>query len=330
MAKTFAVTSVEWPSDMPLSELPAMLLNASVRRNPMVISGLPPLWPAMHRWSHGVCEAAPMLSDVFHQSDSPVFFHEQRDAAKRPLLWLEPPLRSRSYNVSCQQLYDTDGFCYVASPLSRWDGLMRDVGNGATELLTIGEVSTAPASFNVWMGTDGVVAATHYDFHHNTYVQVTGQKRWRLAPPSEALRLRLFPEAHPRDRQSQAGLFAPTCAAANHQCTKGKHETCTTSSASTDANGAVNAHGAVNANGAVEGVGTVQSSEPPVNSLAQAETLNIGASGADPWPPAIATHEVCVYVFAFPLMSVVLAYPLVSEVLAFPLVSEVPLRPRPA
>ena len=50
-------------------------------------------------------------------------------------------------------------------------------------------------------------------FHHNAYLQVWGRKRWTLAPTSEALRLRPFPEAHPRDRQAQAALTPMTAMA---------------------------------------------------------------------------------------------------------------------
>lgn len=61
---------------------------------------------------------------------------------------------------------------------------------------------------NLWMGTAGVTAQTHYDCSHNLYVQVHGTKSFILSPPSEHAKLHLFPELHPSRRQSQVDFLA--------------------------------------------------------------------------------------------------------------------------
>ena len=180
--------------------LPAALLNASRARMPVVFTGV-----QFADYEGVSCERTPWRGQAFAQEGSPIFFHEKR---AKPLAFIEPARRRRIGNASCADLLSPDaGFMFASEDVSHL------VSPALTEALTVPEVSAKPASVNVWMGSRGVVSAAHFDYHHNVYLQLAGSKQWTLAPPSEALRLRLFPEAHPRDRQSQAGLRPPpsTC-----------------------------------------------------------------------------------------------------------------------
>ena len=178
----------------PGSSLQGLLLNASHSRVPAVITGVQ-LSPGMLSGNIS-CEGMPWRGQAFLQTKSRKFFHEKRG---KPLRWVELARRQR-LSASCADLRTTPPFLFASEDIT--SALPSEVA----AMLTIPEVSTQPASLNVWMGGHGVVSAAHYDFHSNSYLQLAGTKAWTLAPPSEALRLRLFPAAHPRDRQSQAGL----------------------------------------------------------------------------------------------------------------------------
>ena len=44
---------------------------------------------------------------------------------------------------------------------------------------------------NAWAGVPGVSSPLHYDAAHNTYLQLTGHKRFLLVPAEQALTLSL-------------------------------------------------------------------------------------------------------------------------------------------
>lgn len=55
---------------------------------------------------------------------------------------------------------------------------------------------------NLWLGSPGVVAQTHFDQEPNFAVQIAGHKRWILSPPSEAVEIMPYPYLHASHRQS--------------------------------------------------------------------------------------------------------------------------------
>ena len=182
------------------------LANVSRFRIAAIITGVPvdsllPLTVGASSNAARYCHALPWSGEAFHQDTSRLFFHENR---RKPWSHFETP-RRRLINTSCAGLLAATPHSerlYASSALPASDSRVEALAAA----LTIGEVSKRPASLNVWMGRSGIVAAAHLDYHHNSYLQLAGVKRWLLAPPSEAPRLRLFPEAHPRDRQSQTGF----------------------------------------------------------------------------------------------------------------------------
>eukprot|EP00005_Dracoamoeba_jomungandri_P009609 CAMPEP_0174268346 /NCGR_PEP_ID=MMETSP0439-20130205/37091_1 /TAXON_ID=0 /ORGANISM="Stereomyxa ramosa, Strain Chinc5" /LENGTH=332 /DNA_ID=CAMNT_0015356459 /DNA_START=475 /DNA_END=1469 /DNA_ORIENTATION=- len=60
-----------------------------------------------------------------------------------------------------------------------------------------------PKTYNLWMGSDGVTAQTHFDWGYNMYSQLYGQKTFLLSHPSAYPDFNLFPTLHPSRRQSQ-------------------------------------------------------------------------------------------------------------------------------
>lgn len=64
-------------------------------------------------------------------------------------------------------------------------------------------MSTDDYNVNLWLGSVGVVAQTHYDEAPNFNLQLFGSKLWILSPPEEAHKLYPFPYLFPTYRQSQ-------------------------------------------------------------------------------------------------------------------------------
>lgn len=60
-----------------------------------------------------------------------------------------------------------------------------------------------PRGPSLWMGSSGSVTQAHYDVADNVIVQLWGQKRIRIWPPTAAIHLHVFPDAHARARKSQ-------------------------------------------------------------------------------------------------------------------------------
>jgi hypothetical protein len=69
-------------------------------------------------------------------------------------------------------------------------------------------IARAPsrASVNLWLGRKPVSAPCHFDGYHNAFAQLSGRKRFLLAPPSAWRRLRPFPFLHPSHAQCQTTL----------------------------------------------------------------------------------------------------------------------------
>jgi len=65
----------------------------------------------------------------------------------------------------------------------------------------------------VWFGPQGATTHTHYDISHNFYVQLYGEKRFLLFPPSALQNLYLFPLLHPGAQASQVDLENPDLSA---------------------------------------------------------------------------------------------------------------------
>ena len=180
-------------------------------RDPVVLTGSPLVatWPALTEWSD-LCSRCPRLGRVF-RSPSNVFYHEN---PRKPLSELVS-LSREGVNLTCaaflRSLGDSTQHLYMSAPLDD-----DDVDNDLSDLLAdvpgisqlhIGEAAPRPLTTNLWAGK-GTVAEAHFDASHNLFVQVRGVKRFVLARPAIAHRLRFFPEPHPRDRHTQLRIDA--------------------------------------------------------------------------------------------------------------------------
>ena len=56
---------------------------------------------------------------------------------------------------------------------------------------------------NLWIGSEGVCASSHYDTSHNFFFQVYGEKEFLLFPPEDVWRMYLHSSLHPYYRSSQ-------------------------------------------------------------------------------------------------------------------------------
>ena len=189
--------------------LASTIAHLAKRREPTVLKGrLFSLWPALDSWTTPgtLCERIPIFGGPVFGGHNPVFYHENRDAYKKPWVRLEEAIRT-PLNLTCAEFVaglvapGVHSHMYVSTPL----GDARSIADlPSLDQLLVPEVVTRTDSTNLWLGR-GVTAEMHYDGHHNLFAQLSGRKKFLLAPPSAALRLRLFPEPHPRDRHAQPG-----------------------------------------------------------------------------------------------------------------------------
>lgn len=63
--------------------------------------------------------------------------------------------------------------------------------------------SVPPLYVLLWMGSKNSAAPLHYDKSENFHLQITGAKRFILAPPEEFDKIHLFPATHPQRLQTQ-------------------------------------------------------------------------------------------------------------------------------
>ncbi len=112
----------------------------------------------------------------------------------------------------------TDRLKYLDDPVSKWEvanGHGRDHSPRVKQLIdtTTGSARedepsdadrmTPQSATFVWVGGRNITAQTHYDEVHNLYVQLSGNKKFIISPPSGLHSLYLHPDAHAYDRQSQ-------------------------------------------------------------------------------------------------------------------------------
>jgi len=67
----------------------------------------------------------------------------------------------------------------------------------------------------LWTASNGAIATVHYDIQHNFFCQVSGNKTFRLAPPTAHQFLMPYTSSHPRYRQGympKIPVVNPSCA----------------------------------------------------------------------------------------------------------------------
>ena len=132
-----------------------------------------------------------------------------REAGQRRLHYLTSPLSHWAMDVQRdtepRHLLEVND---VDADLSGPEHGIKNVGAGAPALEARANTSASLSRAMLWIGHAGVRARLHHDRSHNFFVQVLGQKHFRLYPPSEAVRLHAFPSIHPARRQSQLDAIA--------------------------------------------------------------------------------------------------------------------------
>lgn len=102
------------------------------------------------------------------------------------LYWTQPISKSRASLISTH-LFPNGQFIVDETIVQKKNGK-----NNAEEIPFV----------NVWIGSDGTIAPTHYDGEHNFYIQIRGKKHWTLHPPSQSHQMKLCPRWSPFYRQS--------------------------------------------------------------------------------------------------------------------------------
>ena len=207
---------------------PDALSAAVARREPVVFGGAALAWPAITRWAGGgLCERTNgQLGRVYRQEHSHIFSYESAPEENVPTSRArysddDPP--RREVNMTCAEFVrwaesDAAHQCYVSWDFPGPDDIPNDGLDRLAEDIpslpefAINETDSGTPNSAVWMGARRVVAQSHYDIQHNIFAQLRGEKTFVVAPPSEALAYRLFPEAHVRSRQSQLEALPTTAA----------------------------------------------------------------------------------------------------------------------
>ena len=181
------------------------------------------LWPAASGWAaladarDAVCDTGVgggALSKVCVQRNSGAggtFFYYTLQA---PLLRAANMTLVEPYSVEdvpCHQFFDvasggtssSDDFgatMYFSRPFEQLAGgaALADACCRPHEQLAHGG-----GRLNLWLGSANATARLHYDASANLFTQITGRKRFLLAPPRVAHRLYPFSKVHPGHRQAQ-------------------------------------------------------------------------------------------------------------------------------
>ena len=107
-------------------------------------------------------------------------------------------------NVSAAELFvdranASAEYLYFFSPVSQLPAPLRAA---LSELRVLTTLFQPMVEANAWAGVPGVSSPLHYDAAHNTYLQLTGHKRFLLVPAAQAGALYPYPRLHPSTRQS--------------------------------------------------------------------------------------------------------------------------------
>ncbi len=100
-------------------------------------------------------------------------------------------------------------FLYFTEPLQTLSPLLLERATRWESLDATGTGATRPPWVQLWAGSAGVTTQAHYDVAENVFVQLHGEKEFLLWPPSCALSLHVFPDAHPRARKAQLRVEEP-------------------------------------------------------------------------------------------------------------------------
>jgi hypothetical protein len=119
------------------------------------------------------------------------------------------------YFEKVKQVEATDGkeFVYFSSEMEKLGQTAGEFfisGIWPLELVQIEEIKDLKfEDFKhlVWLGSKGVTTPFHFDEMHNVFLQVYGQKRFTLLPPTAWNKLYLYPKFHIRHRNVQLPEF---------------------------------------------------------------------------------------------------------------------------
>jgi hypothetical protein len=110
---------------------------------------------------------------------------------------------NKSGNDITESTFANRSYFGFFSPLHE---LSENIQNGVGETWSLGLEHRPVLEVNMWIGLPGVSTPLHYDGVHNSYVQVSGFKRFVLMSPSAWKHVHLFPKLHPSSRMSQLDM----------------------------------------------------------------------------------------------------------------------------
>lgn len=162
-------------------------------------------WPALRRWSPALLaqRAGPDIFKFHSIKDNNVYLYSQpKPLAKLPELGFQEPsgFSRRNLKEFWAHAATMDNFTNARDPsvrkgknwlyftgiLDRSEQDVQEFPSLLAEVPNIKEAFVANEDFyaiNIWFGTRGLTAQTHYDEAPNFSTQIYGHKRWILSPP---------------------------------------------------------------------------------------------------------------------------------------------------
>eukprot|EP01122_Echinamoeba_exundans_P016942 TRINITY_DN8750_c0_g1_i1.p1 TRINITY_DN8750_c0_g1~~TRINITY_DN8750_c0_g1_i1.p1 ORF type:complete len:511 (-),score=67.38 TRINITY_DN8750_c0_g1_i1:2-1534(-) len=211
--------TIVWPNDIEeAKQLLAKLHNPGPDARPLLIKNAPvKSWAAFAKWTPEYLTTkfgSKLLTFKEKKSDNAFVYHEQkpldeavssirkRTHEKKKLLKFSKMNMSNFWSIALDNQNKTN--IYFSETISSAPAGDRVE---AAELLSDITPSNVLVPLNnhfvnLWLGTPGVVAHTHFDQDVNFAIQILGHKRWILSPPSEAHKIVPFPYLHSSFRQS--------------------------------------------------------------------------------------------------------------------------------
>lgn len=198
----------------PIEEFTRKIISTS---QPALIKGFRP-FPQMLEWNPEYIEKScwdSTFKAVFSRNDSSTFLYHHTDPEMFPLTKIDSNrIKRLTKHISHmpakeffekmrkteKQMSHTEKL-YLSAPMAslckkRFINQIRDYSPFLS-------VKGTDPEWNMWIGTKGNIASTHYDVTDNFFFQLHGSKKFYISPPQHFYDMHTFPRMHPSDRQSQ-------------------------------------------------------------------------------------------------------------------------------
>lgn len=125
------------------------------------------------------------------------------DSSRTDYHYWTSPIRDVAPSLLKERL---EGYASLHSDMNKRHSLTVADNSDVLSQVPFAPVALDPRGPSLWVGSSGSATQAHYDVADNVIVQLHGNKRIRLYPPSAACALHVFPDAHSKARKSQVNF----------------------------------------------------------------------------------------------------------------------------